>query len=90
MIREQLYKTRTYAHLTSAESLRFSREANEMSQRQLSERSGIPQSAISAMESGETAIGSSRAARLARALHVHPAVILYPDWTDEAAVEERR
>jgi len=81
----QLYKTRTYARLTPAESLRFSREVNELSQQQLAELSGIPQPTISAMESGEISIGSGRAARLARALRVHPAVILFPDWTDGAA-----
>ena len=86
---EQLFKTRAYARLMPAESLRFAREFNELSQQQLAELTGIPQPAISAMERGDVSIGADRAARLARALHVHPAVILYPNWTDEAVVRER-
>lgn len=81
--REVLYRTRSYATLTPAESLRYVREFSEISQKDLSELSGIPQPAISAMESGRAPIGAERAARLARALHVHPAVILFPNWSDE-------
>lgn len=81
--REVLYRTRSYATLTPAESLRFAREFSELSQRELSELSGIPQPAISAMESGAAPIGADRAARLARALRIHPAVILFPNWSDE-------
>jgi transcriptional regulator with XRE-family HTH domain len=77
-----IYHTRTYAKLTPSESLKLAREFNEMSQDDLAEASGIAQTAISAMEHGRIPIGADRAARLARALHVHPSVILFPDWTD--------
>jgi hypothetical protein len=41
------------------------------------------------MERGDVQIGADRAARLARVLQVHPAVILYPNWTDDAVARER-
>ncbi|HRO66923.1 MAG TPA: helix-turn-helix transcriptional regulator [Pseudobdellovibrionaceae bacterium] len=42
--------------------------------------SGIPQSTISGMESGRINIGVERAKVLAKALRVHPAVIVFPGW----------
>jgi transcriptional regulator with XRE-family HTH domain len=76
--------SRKWADLTPGESLRFSREYNEMSQSELARRSGITQSTISAMERGVVSIGALTAAKLARVLHVHPAVILYPNWSESA------
>jgi len=40
----------------------------------------IPQSNISAMENNVSQIGRDRALALAKALKVHPAVILFPDF----------
>lgn len=47
---------------------------------------GITQSNISALENGSRQLGRDRAITLAKALHVHPAVLLFPDYEmDKAA-----
>ncbi len=72
--------------VTPGQSLRIMREFQEMSQNQLAKASGLPQSAISAMESGRIKIGVERAKVLARALKIHPALIVFPGWkVDEAS-----
>ena len=54
-----------------------------MSQSELSRITGIPQPAISAFERGAEEMGLKRIKVLAMALHVHPAVIAFPDWQAE-------
>lgn len=66
--------------LTPGQSLRIIREMQELSQNDLAEISGLPQSTISGMESGKINIGVERAKTLAIALKVHPAVIVFPNW----------
>ena len=66
--------------LSAGESLRVLRELQEMTQVQLAAASGIPQSTISGMEKGRIPIGLERAKKLAIALSVHPAVIVFPGW----------
>ena len=48
--------------------------------KELARRAGISQSNISALENGAKQIGRERALALAKALKVHPAVILFPDF----------
>ena len=68
------------------ESVRIIRELQEMSQSDLAETSGIPQSTISAIENGRINLGVERAKLLARALKCHPAVLVFPGWQlDESA-----
>lgn len=62
------------------ESVRIIRELQELSQNQLSELTGIPQSTLSAIENGRGNLGVARAKMLARALKCHPAVLLFPGW----------
>jgi transcriptional regulator with XRE-family HTH domain len=64
---------------TPGEMLRTLRELQEMTQAELARATGIAQSNISALENGRKHIGRERAVTLARALKVHPAVILFPD-----------
>ncbi len=64
--------------VTPGESLKILRQTQELSQLALSELTGISQPNISALESGRIQIGRERALMLARALKVHPAVILFP------------
>jgi transcriptional regulator with XRE-family HTH domain len=66
--------------MTPGESVRVMRELQEMSQAQLAEKCGIPQSTISGIESGRVNLGVERAKALARALKVHPAVLVFPGW----------
>lgn len=62
------------------ESVRILRELQELSQSQLSELTGIPQSTISAIENGRVNLGVERAKVLAYALKCHPAVLVFPGW----------
>lgn len=65
------------------EPVRIMRELQEMSQNDLAEVAGIPQSTISAIENGRVQLGVERAKMLARALHCHPAVLVFPGWDVE-------
>jgi transcriptional regulator with XRE-family HTH domain len=62
------------------ESVRIIRELQELSQNQLSQLTGIPQTTISAIENDRIRLGVERTKVLARALKVHPAVIVFPGW----------
>jgi transcriptional regulator with XRE-family HTH domain len=62
------------------ESVRILRELQELSQNELADISGIPQSTISAIENDRVSLGVERAKTLARALKCHPAVLLFPGW----------
>jgi len=65
------------------ESVRILRELQELSQRQLSELTAIPQATISAIENSRVNLGVERAKVLARALRCHPAVLVFPGWEVE-------
>jgi transcriptional regulator with XRE-family HTH domain len=70
------------------ESVRILRELQELSQSQLAELTGIPQSTISAIENDRVNLGVERAKTFARALRCHPAVLVFPGWEvplDQAA-----
>lgn len=66
--------------LTPADMVRILRDKNELTQAELAERTGLTQSTISNIENGRTRLGAERAKALARALRVHPAVLLFPGW----------
>ncbi|MDT8398140.1 MAG: helix-turn-helix transcriptional regulator [Pseudomonadales bacterium] len=65
------------------ESVKILREMQELSQNQLAELSGIPQSTISAIENDRIQLGVERAKTLARALRCHPAILVFPGWNVE-------
>jgi len=56
----------------------------------LARRSKIAQSNISNMEMGRQQIGRERAIVLARALKVHPAVILFPNYQLELESDKKK
>jgi len=62
------------------ESVRIIRELQGMSQNNLADISGIPQSTISAIENDRINLGVERAKTLARVLKCHPAVLVFPGW----------
>jgi transcriptional regulator with XRE-family HTH domain len=62
------------------ESVRILRELQELSQNELSRRSGIPQATLSAIENDRVKLGVERAKVLARTLKCHPTVLLFPGW----------
>lgn len=80
-------KARESIKVSVGESVRILRELQELSQAELAEISGIPQSTISAIENQRINLGVERAKVLARALKCHPAVLLFPGWDIELETE---
>ena len=62
------------------ESVKIIRELQELTQNELSLKTGIPQSTLSAIEHDKINLGVERAKVLARALKCHPAVLVFPGW----------
>ena len=62
------------------ESVRIIRELQEMSQNELAQITGIPQSTISAIENDRINLGVDLANRLTITLKCHPAVLVFPGW----------
>ena len=77
-------KARRRIEVSVGESVRIIRELQELSQNQLAELTGIPQSTISAIENNRVNLGVERAKVIARALKCHPAVLVFPGWDLEA------
>ena len=73
-------KAKKLVDVSVGESVRILRELQEMSQNELAELTGIPQSTISAIENDRVNLGVERAKILARALKCHPAVLVFPGW----------
>jgi transcriptional regulator with XRE-family HTH domain len=73
-------KAKVHVHLTPGEALKILREKQGLTQEDLSKMTGISQSNISALESNSRQMGRERAIVCAKALKVHPAVLLFPDF----------
>ena len=80
MPRKGFRKARRRVEVSVGESVRIIRELQELSQTQLAQLTGIPQSTISAIENDRINLGGERAKKLARALKCHPAVLVFPGW----------
>ena len=75
---------RKRVEVSVGESVRIIRELQDLSQRELSELTGIPQATISAIENERVKLGVvERAKVLAQALKCHPTVLLFPGWDVE-------
>lgn len=70
--------------LTVGEMLRITREFAGLTQAELQARSGVSQTAISAIEHDRIELGADRAKKLADVLGIHPGALLFPDWTPRA------
>ncbi len=73
-------KAKKRVDVSVGESVRIIRELQEMSQNDLAEVAGIPQSTISAIENDRVKLGVERAKVIAIALKCHPAVLVFPGW----------
>ncbi|MDA3926382.1 MAG: helix-turn-helix transcriptional regulator [Kiritimatiellae bacterium] len=73
-------KAKKTVDVSVGDSVRIIRELQELSQNQLAEITGIPQSTISGIENNRIRIGVERAKVLAFALKCHPAVLVFPGW----------
>ena len=80
MRKKDFRKARRTIEVSVGQSVRIIRELQELSQNQLSELTGIPQSTISAIENDRVNLGVERAKVIARALKCHPAVLVFPGW----------
>lgn len=76
---------RSRVTLSPGDAVRVGRELQEMTQTDLAEATGLSQPTISSIEAGRSTLGAERAERIARALKVHPAVLLWPNWEAEIA-----
>ena len=76
----EYYPAKKRVVVSVGESVRIIRDLQELSQNQLSELTGIPQATISAIENNRVRLGVERAKILARALKVHPGVLVFPGW----------
>ena len=80
MARSDFRKARKTVDVSTGESVRIIRELQGLSQNQLADLTGIPQSTISAIETDRVNLGVERAKVIARALCCHPAVLVFPGW----------
>lgn len=80
MARSEYRRARRTVEVSVGESVRILRELQELSQNELAALTGIAQSTISAIENDRVKLGVERAKTIARALRVHPAVIVFPGW----------
>lgn len=78
--RREFRRAETRISVTVGESVRIIREFQELTQADLAELTGIPQSTISAIERDRINLGVERAKTLARALRCHPSVLVFPGW----------
>jgi transcriptional regulator with XRE-family HTH domain len=80
MKKREFEKAKVHAVVSPGEALKMLRELQGLSQGELAELTGMKQSNISSLESGASQMGRERAIVLAKALRVHPAVLLFPDF----------
>lgn len=73
-------KAKKLIEVSVGESVKILREFQELSQNNLADLTGIPQSTISAIENDRVQLGVERAKVFARALQCHPAVLVFPGW----------
>lgn len=79
-IEKNFDRAKMHAVVTPSEALKMVRELQGLSQNDLAKLTGMNQSNISALENNAKKIGRERAMVLAKALHVHPSVLLFPDF----------
>ena len=73
-------RAKIHYHLTPGEALKIARELQGLSKNELSQLTNLTQSNFSAIERGTSQLGRERAMILARALKVHSAILLFPDY----------
>lgn len=80
MKKSNFEKAKVHTSVTPGEALKMLRELQGLSQTELAEMTDMKQSNISHIENGTSQMGRERAIVLAKALRVHPAVLLFPDF----------
>lgn len=77
MISKKYKRAEITKHFTSGEIVKNAREMLEMTQKELSKKTGIPQAHISEIERGKRVVGKGYAETLAKAIEVPPSFILF-------------
>jgi transcriptional regulator with XRE-family HTH domain len=85
ILKRDFVRAKRRVTLTTGDMLRILREKNELTQSELASLTGLTQATVSSLEKGGARLGVERSKTLARVLHVHPAVLLFPDWEMEEA-----
>lgn len=83
--KKDFVKAKVNVEVTPGQMLKTLRELQGLSQKELADKTGMTQSNISALETDARQIGRERAITIAKALKVHPAVILFPDYNAQKA-----
>lgn len=78
-------KSTVHVAVTPGEAIKMIRELQGLSQNELSVLTGISQSNLSALENDTRQLGRITAITLAKVLHVHPSVLLFPDYQVDTA-----
>ena len=81
--KKDFVKARVHANLTPGEALKMLRELQGLTQSDLSKKTGISQSNISALVNNTKQMGRESAITFSYALKVHPSVLLFPDFDIE-------
>ena len=79
-LKSEFVRSKQRVTLSTGEMLRILREKNDLTQNKLAKKSGLTQATISSLESNRISLGAERARVLAKVLHIHPAVLVFPDW----------
>ena len=78
--KQDFVKAKVHAHLSPGEALKMLRELQGLTQSCLAKITNTSQSNIAALENNTRQMGRERAIIFAKALKVHPAVLLFPDF----------
>ncbi len=78
--KKDFVRAKRHLKLSPGKVVKILREWQNLTQEDFVKMTGMTQSNISSIESGASNIGRDRAIILAKALKVHPAVILFPDF----------
>jgi transcriptional regulator with XRE-family HTH domain len=82
-LKEEFVESKTRIRLSVGESVRICRELCGLSQKKLGDLTEMDQATISGIESDRITLGIDRIKRLALAMHIHPAVLAFPNWEEE-------
>ena len=78
--KSEFVPARPHAILKTGEVIRMLRDLKGWTQSELAKRSGISATNISLLENDRVVIGKRRAEQIARALGIHPAIIMFPEY----------
>ncbi len=78
--KSEFVRARPHAVLKTGEVIRMLRDLKGWTQSELAKRSGISATNISLLENDRVEIGKRRAEQIARALGIHPAIIMFPEY----------